>query len=340
MKKIILSIAILSGFFLLPSCKKNNTGTPAPEKPKDVYVAGAESNTNFTDGQATYWKNGTKVNLPTTAGSFSEANSMFVTDDAVYVAGKDIAEGVVYWKNGTKIKLAGVAEAVNATGIVVNGNDVYVSGIIREAGFSVAGYWKNGVKYILGNATHTSEASAIAVNGNDVYVTGYQYGTGEFGGYWKNGVPVNLSTGQYQVNIRSIFISGNDVYLCGYIIENNIYKAAYWKNNTLVLLHDQNPRFHSYANSIYVKDDIAYTTGNEENLNTGESAATYWVNGVRKYLPAPPNFLGEGKSIFISGKDIYIAGRSDGQNAVLWKNEERIVLEHAGPTSASCVFVK
>jgi hypothetical protein len=343
MKKRMFPITVLAGLLVLASCKKNNTDTPAPEKPKDVYVAGAEANANFTDGQATYWKNGTKVNLPTTAGSFSEAHSIFVTDDAVYVAGRDVAEGVVYWKNGTKVKLAGLPEGRNASGIVVKGNDVYVSGIIREGGLvNVACYWKNGVKYILGNATHPSEAGAIAVSGNDVYVTGNEYGTGGFGGYWKNGVPVNLSTGHYRANIISIFISGNDVYLCGYIIENNIYKAAYWKNNTLVLLHDQNsnPIFYSYANSIYVKDDIVYAAGNEENLITGESAATYWVNGVKKYLPAPPNFQGEGKSIFISGKDIYIAGYSYDQKAILWKNEVWTVLEQSSGRYATCVFVK
>jgi hypothetical protein len=343
--KITKSIFILlSGIIFLSGCKKDKADAPAP-KPKDVYVAGYEVNTNFTDGQATYWKNGTKVNLPTTTGSFSDAQSIFVTNDAVYIAGKDNAEGVVYWKNGTKIKLAGFPEALNTGGIFVAGNDVYLCGSVREnltSSTSIACYWKNGVKHNLGVAGLFSDASAIAVNGNDVYVTGTQYGPGGFSGYWKNGVPVNLSAGQYEARVESIFISGNDVYLSGYIEENNHDKAAYWKNNTLVLLHDLPVNNYSNAASIYVNDGVVYVAGSEQEIiNTGNYTPVYWVNGIKKYLPHSPNTTEQALSIYVYGKDVYIAGRDNQlQKPVLWKNEERIVLEHAGRASASCVFVK
>jgi hypothetical protein len=105
--KIFKSLLILlSGIIIFSGCKKDKEeNPPLVTKPKDVYVAGYEINTNFTDRQATYWKNGTKINLPTET-FYSTAQSIFVTNDAVYIAGRDIQmQKPVLWKNEERIAL-------------------------------------------------------------------------------------------------------------------------------------------------------------------------------------------------------------------------------------------
>ncbi len=339
MKKIFCqAITIFLLFHLMQSCRKDKVELPLG-KPTDVYVAGYEVNSNFADGQAVYWKNGEKIYLPTVY--FSAATSIFVMDDTVYVAGID-GEGLVYWKNQTKVKLTVSGEARRAGGIFVNGNDVYVCGTIREnspSTLSRACYWKNGTKYTLGESGKLSDASTIVVAGNDVYVTGAQHGPGGFAGYWKNGVPVNLNTSEYQAFVQSIFIIGNDVYLSGFISVNNRDKAAYWKNNVLVSLHDEALNSNSYANSIYVKDAVVYVAGREDNLDIGGIAPVYWVNGVKKYLTLPAGPGEEASSIFVSGKDVYVTG-SGNMIPVVWKNGDRTELPHIETSGANCVFVQ
>jgi hypothetical protein len=339
MKKIFnLAITIFILFPTLQSCKKNKVEIPT-SKPTDVYVAGYEVNSNFGDGQATYWKNGEKIYLPTVSSSV--ATSIFVMDDSVYVAGRD-GEGLVYWKNKTKVKLTVGGEANAAGGIFVAGKDVYMCGSIRESSPSTrsrACYWKNGTKYFLGEAGKLSEANTILVNGNDLYVTGVQHGPGGFAGYWKNGVPVDLTTSEYQAIVVSIFIIGNDLYLSGFITKDNRDRAAYWKNNVLVSLHDGTLNSNSYANSIYVKDDVVYVAGREDNLDIGGIAPVYWVNGVKKYLTLPTGPGEEASSIFVSGKDVYVTGRGN-MIPVIWKNGERTELPHSEMSAANAVFVK
>lgn len=89
---------------------KNETGVQLPEalatraitvSGSSVYVAG--QNTSF---QAVYWKNESIVVLDEseTPGG-SEAKSIFVSGENVYVVGK-IGQDIVYWKNGVLVKLS------------------------------------------------------------------------------------------------------------------------------------------------------------------------------------------------------------------------------------------
>lgn len=349
MKKLINQTTIVFLLLLLlQACKKNNSDIPAP-KLKDVYVAGSEVNSNFSDGQAIYWKNGEKVNLPTTANSFSEATSIFVTDDAVYVAGNDNSHGAVYWKNGTKVTLGDANLSSRVSGIFVSGNDVYVSGRTRESAsssYTIACYWKNGVKFTLGIADNHSWTEDILVNGNDVYVAGYQEGTGAFGGYWKNGVPVNLNTIQYRAIVSSLFLSGNDVYAAGQTYAIGLEKACCWKNGILVSLHDETLNNYSETTDLYVKDNIVYAAGIETDLTTFESAPVYWANGIKKYPPIPANSRGYANSIFVSDNVVYVAGfsydRVSGiRKAILWKNDEQIELSHSPlHGEATSIYIK
>jgi hypothetical protein len=339
-------IVLLCGVVILSGCKKNNSELPVP-KLKDVYVAGAEVNSRQSNGQAIYWKNGEKILLPTD-GNFSEAKSIFVTDDAVYVAGYDELHGAVYWKNGTKVILSDANSRSNTTDIFISGNDVYVSGYTRQpatSNYEIACYWKNGVKQTLGITDNHSRTEEILVNGTDVYVTGYQQGTGLFRGYWKNGVPVNLNTNQYEAVVSSLFMSGNDLYVAGQTNVNGRGKACYWKNGILISLHDETLNINSQVFDIYVKDNVVYAVGAE--YHSGGTAPVYWVNGVKKILPNLAGAYLDANCIAVSGNDIYIAGGGWGQGigndnkAFLWKNEERIELPHSPLFGeAVAIFIK
>jgi uncharacterized membrane protein len=352
MKRIKPLFILLTGIIILSGCKKDKDEKPPASKPKDVYIAGTESNDNFTDGQALYWKNGEKNLLPTTLASFSEAQSIFVTDDAVYVAGYDVSVGAVYWKNGTKIALVNANLSSRATGIFVSSNDVYISGYTRlspSSSDNIACYWKNGVFNILGIADNLSFAGAILVNGNDIYVAGYQYGTGAFRGYWKNSVPVNLNTNQYEATVSSLFLSGNDIYAAGFTYANGKQKATYWKNGTLVSLHDDTQNKDSEIFDVYVRDNQVYAVGMESDLSNSDYYPVYWVNGVKKLLPKIADTYLQTNCISVSGNDIYLGGykvgTANGQlydhKAILWKNGEPTELPHAPRQgNATDIFIK
>lgn len=347
--KVFKSLFILfPGIIILSGCKKSNSDVP-PQKPKDVYVAGIEVNSNFSDGQALYWKNGEKFLLPTSVNSFSGAESIFVTDDAIYIAGYDAVNGAVYWKNGTKVILGDANLFSRATGIFVSGNDVYVCGRFQQSSsssYQIACYWKNGIKQTLGIADSHSWTEAILVNGNDVYVAGYQQGTGTFGGYWKNGVPVNLNTNQYEAIVSSLFLSGNDVYAAGQTYANGREKACYWKNGVLVSLHDETLNNNTEVLDLFVKDNVVYAAGVETDLSSGNTAPVYWVNGTKKVLPIVAGSYLDANCIAVSGNDIYIAGQGRDQNtgiskALLWKNGEPTQLPHSPAYGkAAAIFIK
>jgi uncharacterized membrane protein len=352
MRKIKPLFILLTGIIILSGCKKDKDENPPAPKPKDVYIAGTEVNDNFSDGQALYWKNGEKILLPTTPNSFSEAASIFVTDDAVYVAGYDVVHGAVYWKNGTKITLGNANLSSRATGIFVSGNDVYVSGYTRLSPTSsdyIACYWRNGVTQILGIADNHSWTYAILVTGNDVYVAGYQDGSGAFKGYWKNGVPVNLNTNQFNAFVSSLFLSGNDIYAAGQNYANGRGKAAYWKNGTMVSLQDEIQNMSTEIFDVYVRDNMVYAVGMESDLSNSDYYPVYWVNGVKKLLPKIADTYLQTNCISVSGNDIYLAGykvgTANGQlynhKAILWKNGEPTELPHAPRlANATDIFIK
>src|SRR4029077_1691211 len=104
---------------------------------------------NGTVNVAKYWVDGQEMQLSDGTNS-AKANSIFVSNDAVYVAGFD--DGAVYWKDNTEIRLSCPAanpyyESGNS--IFVSSNDVYVAGGNVD---SRAVYWKNGTEVLLDKA--------------------------------------------------------------------------------------------------------------------------------------------------------------------------------------------
>ena len=122
--------------------------------------------------------------------SYNNANSVYVSGNDVYVAGKKDSKATL-WKNGVAQQLS---ENGTAYSVFISGNDVYVAGYEDSA----AALWKNGVVQELGEDGEV--AYSVYVSGDDVYVAGYQYDNDinlNKPILWKNGVAQKLSNNVY-----------------------------------------------------------------------------------------------------------------------------------------------
>ena len=160
----------------------------------DIYLSGT-STLSLTAGAASYWKNGTMVQV---SSINSYGNAIAVSGSDVYVAGiteAGITPNAAYWKNGVATQLSSTTS--NAGAIVVENGDVYVAGDSQPSNLQLATYWKNGTAHVVQDNTIRSIGGSVAVNGNDVYLSGSQQISNTTGLslrplYWKNGVPVLL----------------------------------------------------------------------------------------------------------------------------------------------------
>jgi hypothetical protein len=237
---------------LIPTYWKN--GTPTQIAPNgyctSFYISG---NDTYASGvpqgagnNASYWKNNTQINLPSTAGfenTSSTAIKVFNTD--VYIAGyesKNAITNAIYWKNGNLFKINDNSQRQITTAIDVANNNLYIAGyqwVNSRKDETIAKYWKNGIAINLTDGTSRAQATDIKVVGNDVYVAGF-FGRSDFSSsacYWKNGEMIELTTGGKSGQAKSIFILGNDVYVSGYEErDNNKQIATYWKNGVATTL--------------------------------------------------------------------------------------------------------
>jgi len=109
----------------------------------DVYITGAVENTADDHVIATLWKNGTPTALTTDGDQISSAaTAIAASGSTVYVAGYD-DNVATYWSGGTMHKISNVTQQYMATGLTIDGSDVYVAG---NEGYNTtnAVYWKNG----------------------------------------------------------------------------------------------------------------------------------------------------------------------------------------------------
>ena len=207
---------------------------------------------------AAIWKNGHPAFLPGYkllasgyGGGAAETHSDYVS--GIYVSGEDVyisggsnsyyadkdssLQFARYWKNGVDINLTPglvekngttIAEFPMTTGIFVNGDDVYLSGL---RGYYQALYWKNGSPvFLTTEQTYGAAANAIFVSGNDVYVAGNlaDASGNNHAVYWKNGTVTQLSgnlSGAYAMTILN-----GDIYVAGVDYIGGTGYATYWKN--------------------------------------------------------------------------------------------------------------
>ncbi len=304
----------------------------------DVYVAG-QTFTAANTSVATYWKNGTPVNL-TDGSHWAVAYSIFVSGSDVYVAGIEAGDTnhwiAKYWKNGAAVALTDGTQDAFAQSIFLAGSDVYVAG----NDWDVPVYWKNGARIPLTDGTQPAQVWSIIVSGTDVYVAGYEYKTTPVANtylhaaaakYWKNGVPVELSDGLQQADARSIFLSGNDVYAAGFEYSASGAVAKYWKNGVPVALQSS----FSDANSIFVSATHIYVAGKS---SRAVDVAELWTDGVRTSLTNGAR-QSSATQVVASGDDVYVTGQ-DGIAAGYWKNGVPVVLTDRGSANSIAVVTR
>jgi len=252
----------------------------------DIYVAGPIISNVSSPGYATYWKNGTAVQLSNQPGGF--LFSVFVSGTDVYFLGSADGQALNTWKNGvistltttTSASGAGVADGNNAM-FVSSSGDVYVAGFQNLTGnpwYEKATFWKNGVPTDLTNGATNAKATAIFVSGADVYVAGFEEVKSGIAiinkapRLWKNGASVPLTTPADNLfnGVNALLVAGTDVYVGG------VYNGAgaVWKNGTMI-------NTASYAVAEQVTSLFMYN--NADLYASGASNASglngYWVNG-------------------------------------------------------------
>lgn len=249
----------------------------------------------------------------------------------IYVAGEVKATRPVaaFWKNNTLTILGDTSGMSFASGVAVQGNDVYVLGTVIPAGTDPAYnvIWKNGIATKLNGSN--GDAYGIAVNGSDIYVVGNTLDGNNVSHatYWKNNVLTILPNGFIA---NAIATSGNDVYITGTTTNDANGQAVYWKNGNQVTLPGG-----FWAKSIAIVGNDVYVGG--QTLN---GAAIYWKNGIATQFgsgitgPQPGNGIAPGESyitgIAANSTDVYAAGmtpdNASGTSAVYWKDTSKITL--------------
>ncbi len=137
----------------------------------DVYVGGAAQSSTNGNYQAVYWKNGVLSYL-TIASDQALVSSIFVSGSDVYAAGIDITafNYPVVWSKGSQgvlpqPNLLLISKGGGASGIVVNGDDIYVSGELKSdinTNTSIPLYWKNGIGKVLPSGVSNGGGTSVS----------------------------------------------------------------------------------------------------------------------------------------------------------------------------------
>lgn len=321
-----------------------------------VYITGTSA------GRCTYWKDGIPTPF-TNSGTFnlSEANSIFVENNDVYIAGfeknliTNILEGKI-WKNGVGSAITNGSSNSNAIDFSIVNNDTFVLGTeINLVNNKTEGkIWKNGVSTTLSSLTNPAEGlfknalpQSLFIHNNDVYVGGYETflpNSDLRGLVWKNGTPTRLfglcfgaggSCTYDYTQVNDIFIVGNDVYAIGSspsgsstVIIDNIM----WKNGIPSSINISPKSIFIYNNDIY----IAGRVGN---------SACIWKNGIVTQLTSGVK-QGFATSVYVKDNDVYVTGfERDPATAFsvgeVWKNGIATNLtDGSGTAEINDIFVK
>jgi hypothetical protein len=237
---------------------------------KDVYVVG------YTNGKATYWKNG----VATVLGNGNIYGVAIVGKD-VYMAGVtnggDEGETATYWKNGVQTALG--------TGVIFSvtndGSDIYMAGYksTPNLGDRVATYWRDTTAVALKDTlSGNTEAMGIFVQDGEVYTAG-SFDNQTKPVYWKNSRRIALAdkSQSFSGPADAICVQGGNVYAAGYMYAGrNAFAPICWKNGTVQRLPHAGPR--SFASAIAVQDRDVYVAGSDNYF------PVYWKNGALVHL--------------------------------------------------------
>jgi hypothetical protein len=309
---------LASAILIVSACSKD-IPTPAFTPGYSIYFAGKSGS------YAVYWKNGKQINLSNNA----DANAMVLSDTNVYIAGAIYSgadEMATYWKNGKQIQLekGGIS---HASGIAVDGSDVYCSGDHfgpLYSGRDTAVYWKNGKRTALSPFTN-GVARSIYVYGSTVYIAGRTWGTFDSAVVWENGVESWYAT---PGSMNAIGITGNNIYFVG-----GSNDASYWSRTAVKTLS-----YHAFAGSIAISGSDVYIAGGTSD-SLGNTHACYWKNDL--LIPLSNKYKESAVSaIAVAGADVYAGGYifEDGKTVpVYWKNGVLNKLAGEGEVNAVCI---
>jgi len=317
-KKVLFSLMISITLFI--SCTKEDVTKPDIPDIIDnsgVHIVG-------TNPSAYHWKDGIGSELATK--DFSEARSVYVSGNDVYVAGWSFENTfrATYWKNGVAHLLTDENTRSEGYSIFVKDTCVYVSGIIIDNADNAV-YWKNNQLFELQHKSdkyQTSCGNSVYVKDSNVYVVGSstyfnQYSVG-LPVYWLNGIIHQLPGETTFGSANSVFVTdNNDVYIAGEASN----RPVYWKNGIFHLLKYNNRM--GGANSIFVTNNDVYVAGWDVS-SAGRCVAKYWKNDIPVVLYDSTKFS-VAKSIFVKDTVIYVAGEDAESNnnvskGAYWKN--------------------
>nr|WP_321415206.1 Ig-like domain-containing protein [uncultured Allomuricauda sp.] len=243
-----------------------------------LYVAGVELNPDTSQFMARLWVDGKPVELEGASDSSSAANSVYVDNGSVYVAGEYFNGDPVVWKDGVQMDLQpdpnyakGVAKAV----FVSNGH-VYVAGTYYDGNISNAILWKDG-EIFFSSEDNNVVVNDLFVDGDTVYMAGYSKNPDAASLWVVDAMGGVEYTFVYDTNSRanSVYVQNGDVYVGGYYDEGTP-TAFLTKNGDVEILGANN-----ILTSIYVDtsgDYIAGMNGNSGNFATLNSSNEYSIN--------------------------------------------------------------
>jgi hypothetical protein len=285
---------------LSPDPTSNSTAFCVAVKDTDVYAGGFAAGSGISS-RATYWKNGSPTFFNTGIYNAGSITSIIFNGADFYATGSEItsvsnANIASYWKNSNQILLSNSSVNSSSSGIVANGNDVYICGGYTDNAYNnYPAYWKNGsiqnlpidvVGNDANNRSNTSYANGIALLGTDIYACGYTIAANgnQIATYWKNGIEVKLTDGSNNAVVKCIGILGTDVYMGGFIENsNNKTVAVYWKNGIAINLTDGSTN--AVINAMCVHKNDVYFAGYNSDALDNILTPVYWKNGNIHSLP-------------------------------------------------------
>lgn len=273
---------------------------------------------------ACYWKNQEKLSLENgvSAAGQSEATSIYVVGDNVYVGGFYEAPGPVtkacYWINGKlqdDIQLDNPGNPSRAESIFVINGAVFMAGNENNE----ACYWIDNIKYHLSVPTPTNpfRANSIYVVQDSsskyrIYIAGtHRPGAQDEACYWSNGGENFISSGIAGSEAHSIFVYGDKIYTAGKLI-GFPETMCYWGNNSVEL---------TYPSGLSVfKSNILISPNGDIHFAVGASGPEnfYWKNGKLKYYITDGRQL---RSFYVLNDDVYFGGRDAGLLVSYWIND-------------------
>ena len=295
-------LAVLAAMMLLAN---SGVAQTAPT----VYVCGTDEN-----NRAAYWKDGTKYLL--TEG-YGGANSIFVSDNDVYVAGygnEDIGGGKYktiarLWKNGEAMPIS----------------------IYAQLNYSV--FWNE-------CAIHNIDGTYL----NTVFPTTLP----------PTNPSITIAATTFS-RASSVYVSNGKVYMAGSLLTGtqnavtHCYTSGTWPNFQDVLENYEVGPFYSTPDKSapifnYTADKAACWIDGQGDFafNDNNSDIIYDYHTANRW-----GKTGSGSSVFVSGNDVYVAGGEfDGSSTgdgigtlqyctpALWKNGEYVPLPHVDKVSA------